>query len=1742
MKNRLIIIRLCVMVALLGVTGEVNAAETPRKIVNDLTNGSATWYSDASKSAEITSVPYAAAEQTLYIDIQPAEGYWTSADELNGLVEKYVSPSAAESRTRSADISIAQYQVKTVSGQTYADNGGGLYQVTIPGMGASTDADKITKFVLTADFVACTDIGGDDSGGGGGGGSGITATAESTVYNGQNQTAVLKLGDTELTKGTDYTVDAGSSDTYKDADTYTIAITGKGRYKGTANVDYTIAKKEVGLTWTNNTPYLFNGSAQAPSVKVKDGDLVSGDACTVGVTIAAKTGSHLSSNKEAVDVGEYTATATGLSNSNYKLKDDADVSEDFSIVVNSSDVVVVTITGHNSTATYDGQSHSVSGYDVTSISNALYAESDFTFNGTATATRTDAGTTNMGLAASQFTNTNANFSVTFNVTDGFVTINRKGVNPNPDSGNGEGKVSITVDPTSFEYNGKAQKPTVTVKDGETANAPVIDAAEYTVSYKNSKGETVNETKNVGTYTIVITNKDGGNYVVNGTATYDITQKALTVTAKAKTIAYGSEASNDGVTYSGFVEGESATTEGLFSGSLTYQYNSKADGSGEAYKTSSPVGTYYIIPSGLSAKNYVISYVAGTLTVSNQVIVIGGGDDAEANATVSVTPTEFTYNGKAQKPEVKITLKDGNTVIPASEYDLKYKDAEGHEVSVTKNAGSYTLEISNKAGADYAFSGKTTANYTIKQKALTVMAKAKAISYGSEASNNGVEYSGFAEGESETTEGVFSGTLSYAYNSKEDGTGDAYTTSSPVGTYYIIPSGLMSGNYAITYKAGVLTVSDKVVVIGGEGDVDADATISVSPTEFTYNGKDQKPEVKITLKDGNTVISANEYDVKYKDAEGHEVSVTKNAGSYTLEITNKEGADYAFSGKTTANYAIKQKALTVTAKAKTISYGSEASNDGVEYSGFAEGESETTEGVFSGTLSYAYNSKEDGTGDAYTTSSPVGTYYIIPSGLMSGNYAITYKAGVLTVSDKVVVIGGEGDVDADATISVSPTEFTYNGKDQKPEVKITLKDGNTVISANEYDVKYKDAEGHEVSVTKNAGSYTLEITNKEGADYAFSGKTTANYAIKQKALTVTAKAKTISYGSEASNDGVEYSGFAEGESETTEGVFSGTLSYAYNSKEDGTGDAYTTSSPVGTYYIIPSGLMSGNYAITYKAGVLTVSDKVVVIGGEGDVDADATISVSPTEFTYNGKDQKPEVKITLKDGNTVISANEYDVKYKDAEGHEVSVTKNAGSYTLEITNKEGADYAFSGKTTANYTIKPKALTVKAEDKTKKVGEEDPEFTYTYDGLVEGDKDVFSGALTRDEGETAGTYTIKLGTLSAGTNYTITYTGATLTIEEEPSPAPTPEEPEYTIKVVKTDGGKVTSNRGKAKKGKQVKLTVAADEDYYLTSISVVNDKTEKEVNTSTAYDKENNLYYTFTMPAANVTVKATFAKKEKDQNIFIFRNNYGEIASNVLHADPGQQVNLVRRLKNGYTNTELDELHVINDEGQQLQLFFYDNLNDVEHPVWFFFMKGKSVQIYNSFKGTNGVVDQSKSNSLRLEDGTLLFLLSDLYKSFFKTGEGTEAAQLAMSYVANILANFNASGELSVDKGPDDVDMALLNLLEGWKVMIDFEGVIKILNAEMLGLSDGARLTSDKIYELLTPGNLHLLLHSAYGPLLIKSITLIAPEPEPEEPVAINGLKADGVEGDVYDLRGRKVDTNSLRKGIYIRDGRKIVIK
>ena len=912
----------------------------------------------------------------------------------------------------------------------------------------------------------------------------------------------------------------------------------------------------------------------------------------------------------------------------------------------------------------------------------------------------------------------------------------------------------------------------------------------------------------------------------------------------------------------------------------------------------------------------------------------------------------------------------------------------------------------------------------------------------------------------------------------------------------------------------------------------DITASVADKELTYSGVEQKGETEVTF---TGLLTGHKATITYNPAKGTTVNTYSNGSFGTdLKVTDDAGSDvtvgYSLKTTTAGKLTIKPAPLTVTAKDKTIKYGDEAANDGVTYEGFVNSE---TASVLGGTLSYAYKTKEDGSGDDYTKTSPVGTYYIIPSGLTSANYDITFKAGKLTVSNSPVVIGGDDDPSATATIEVSPKEFTYNGKDQKPEVKVVMKADKKVIDSKEYTVTYKKGDT-EVSETKDAGTYTVVISNKTGADYAFSGKTTANYVIKPVALTVTAKDKTIKYGDEAANDGVTYEGFVNSE---TASVLGGTLSYAYKTKEDGSGDDYTKTSPVGTYYIIPSGLTSANYDITFKAGKLTVSNNPVVIGGEDDASATATIEVSPKEFTYNGKDQKPEVKVVMKADKKVIDSKEYTVTYKKGDT-EVSETKDAGTYTVVISNKTGADYAFSGKTTASYTIKPAELKVTAKPQSKKVGEADPELTYTYEGLVKGDE--ITGALTRDAGEAAGSYAIKLGTLTAGTNYAITFTGANLTITDDSS---VPEESTYyKITVVKTEGGKVNSTHVKATVGQQVNLVVIPDEGYEMSSLVVVNNSAKTSVSTGITYDKDGKPFNYFLMPASDVTVTAIFQKVNQDkdfkQNIFIFRNPYGEVVSNLLYAESGQQVNLETRIKDGFTNVVLDDLYVINEKGEQLQLFYL--VDPIEGPVHLFFMRGEKAYVFNSFKGTNGIVDDS--NPLPLDMDYVLYLINNIFGSnFLNLNNGAEGVQVAMSLLANLLANVTTDGELSVNKGPEDLLMALLNLKSGWKIKIDFTGIIQLLNPELLGLGKGATLTSGQIYELLTPGNLQLLLNSSYGPLLIKSITVIAPDSE-TDPTAINGLKADGAAGKIYDLRGRKMDTTNLRKGIYIRDGKKVVIK
>jgi hypothetical protein len=103
-------------------------------------------------------------------------------------------------------------------------------------------------------------------------------------------------------------------------------------------------------------------------------------------------------------------------------------------------------------------------------------------------------------------------------------------------------------------------------------------------------------------------------------------------------------------------------------------------------------------------------------------------------------------------------------------------------------------------------------------------------------------------------------------------------------------------------------------------------------------------------------------------------------------------------------------------------------------------------------------------------------------------------------------------------------------------------------------------------------------------------------------------------------------------------------------------------------------------------------------------------------------------------------------------------KDVGYYSVTATS---TDVNYAGSINGvKFTIIPLPVTVTAAAKTKGYGSLDPVLTYTSSGLL--GTDAFTGSLTRAAGEVVGSYNILIGTLSAGSNYSISYVGASLAI--------------------------------------------------------------------------------------------------------------------------------------------------------------------------------------------------------------------------------------------------------------------------------------------------------------------------------------------------------------------------------------------
>jgi hypothetical protein len=319
---------------------------------------------------------------------------------------------------------------------------------------------------------------------------------------------------------------------------------------------------------------------------------------------------------------------------------------------------------------------------------------------------------------------------------------------------------------------------------------------------------------VGAYPITPSGLSSANYAItfaNGTLT--INKATLTITANNFTKAYDGTAysGGNGVTYSGFVTGETAATAGMFTGTLAY--------SGTSQGATAVGSSYTIIPSGLSSANYTIIYVNGTLTISATPPPVKQSQTITVPATINKTYGDAAFAaGATASSGLAVSYASGNTNIATV-------DAAG---SITiKGAGTATITVSQAGNANYSPAPSKTFTVTVAKKALTVTANNFAKTYDGTAysGGNGVTYSAFAYSETATTAGI-TGTLAYGGTSQ---------TAVNVGTYTIIPSGLSAANYTITYANGTLTIVPATPTITASGSTSICTGSSVTLTSNAANG-------------------------------------------------------------------------------------------------------------------------------------------------------------------------------------------------------------------------------------------------------------------------------------------------------------------------------------------------------------------------------------------------------------------------------------------------------------------------------------------------------------------------------------------------------------------------------------------------------------------------------------------------------------------------------------------------------------------------------------------------------------------------------------------------------------------------------------------------------------------------------------------------------------------------------------------
>ncbi len=219
--------------------------------------------------------------------------------------------------------------------------------------------------------------------------------------------------------------------------------------------------------------------------------------------------------------------------------------------------------------------------------------------------------------------------------------------------------AVTLSESEYTYDGKAKEPAVTVTNGTEK----LTGADFTVKYENNV--------NPGTAKAIVT----GAGIYTGSVAKEFTIKRSDISSAGFAVAL----SQTSYTYDGKAKEPAVTvtkgTEKLTGADFTVKYENNVN-----------PGTAKAIVTG--AGGY-------TGTVTKEFTIEASKDISSAGFTVTLSETEYTYDGKAKKPAVTVTK--GTEKLRGTDFTVKYENniKPGTAKAIVTGAGVYTGTVTKK---------------------------------------------------------------------------------------------------------------------------------------------------------------------------------------------------------------------------------------------------------------------------------------------------------------------------------------------------------------------------------------------------------------------------------------------------------------------------------------------------------------------------------------------------------------------------------------------------------------------------------------------------------------------------------------------------------------------------------------------------------------------------------------------------------------------------------------------------------------------------------------------------------------------------------------------------------------------------------------------------------------------------------------------------------------------------------------